>query len=146
MNGKYGQPFLVCQLISTTNATWRFLFRQEFSTFCHLPVSQKIEYSMDWVYFGLLFTQINKSGSMQIWTVLILKSWAQTLRMIDKAQFPPKYKENSRQVLILNWVLLQCTHGLALWHANIHSQVPRTKAKKSLLDSPHALYSVLCDG
>lgn len=56
-----------------------------------------------------------------------------------RLNFPPKYIETSRQVLILYWVFLQHSVTLAPQHTNTHHQVSRTKARKAFLDPPGAL-------
>lgn len=56
-----------------------------------------------------------------------------------RLNFPPKYIETSRQVLILYWVFVQHTLSLAPQHASTRYQVSRTKARKAFLDPPGAL-------
>lgn len=58
-----------------------------------------------------------------------------------RLNFPPRYIETSRQVLILYRAFLQHTLTLAPQHANTHHQVSGTKARKAFLDPPGALCS-----
>lgn len=94
-----------------------FYSRQMFSTFFHLPDLPKDrifnESDIVFVFFFLRLINwaVHKSERYLFWRVK-----HKYLEWLIKLKFLPKDIENSRQVLIPDWVLLHCTHGPTLWH------------------------------
>lgn len=142
MNVKYRQPLLLCQLISTSNDhIWRLLFQASVHYFLSSSWSAKRQ-DIQWITYIFVFFLLRLTN----WAVhesewyLFWRVKHGYLEWLIKLNFLPKYIENTGQVLITDWVLLQCTHGPTLWHANIPYQVRRTKAKQAFLDPPSTLY------